>query len=418
MITLNKVKTKTKDFRKYRKFLSKSGVSRIRLLTKSLSNRRIIHINATAVGGGVAEILQSFIPLLKNLGLDIDWYTISAPPSFFEITKQIHNGLQGKKSKLKKKDLKFYLSVNQKLAEKLRNIKFDLAVIHDPQPLAMIDFWHPSFMISRIHIDLSTPDKQLLAFFLPYLNKYEKIVFSLKEFIPKKISKDKVVIIPPAIDPFTIKNQAYSFKKARKILASLGLDPKRPIIAQVSRFDPWKDPIGVIRAYQLAKKKIPDLQLILIGLFLAADDPEAVQIFEQVKQKAQGDPDIFLFSDPRKLKGLTNDEAVNAIQSGSDIILQKSIREGFGLVVTEAMWKGKAVIGGNAAGIKFQIKDGQNGFIVKSPQETAKRIINLFANSDKLSKIGKKAKESVQRHFLITRLIRDHLELYRQVLGQ
>ncbi|MDP1629628.1 MAG: glycosyltransferase [bacterium] len=416
MITLTKVVLEKKDIKDYEKFLSPEKSAGLKSLAKKLAGKKVVHINATAQGGGVAEILQSLVPFQRGLGIDADWFSISAPGRFFEITKKIHNGLQGKKSRWSADELNFYFFVNKKLAGVLRRLKFDLAVIHDPQPMALIEFCHPAPMISRIHIDLSTPDLRLLSFFLPYLGQYEKIIFSLKEFIPREIPEDKTAIIRPAIDPLISKNKVLPRAKARKILMELGVNPQKPIIAQISRFDPWKDPMGVIDAYYAAKNLIPDLQLILLGLNIAKDDPECVRVFQRVKKHAKGDPDIYLFYDPSKIP-FSNSTMVNAVQSGSDIILQKSIREGFGLTVTEAMWRGKPVIGGDAAGIKCQIDDQKNGFIVKAGGEAAEIIIDLLKHPEKARKIGLRARRTVKNKFLITRLAKDHLELYREVLG-
>jgi trehalose synthase len=245
---------------------------------------------------------------------------------------------------------------------------------------------------------------------------YDKIVFTSKDFIGPSIPRRKIRVFPPAIDPLVAKNTPLNLAMAKNILRSLGVDTNKPLVSQVGRFDPWKDPLGTIRAYQVAKKKIPNLQLALLGLFLARDDPEATRIFSKVKRYIKGDPDVFLFSNPGQIGSLRVDTFVNAFQTASTIILQKSIREGFGLTCSEAMWKGKAVIGGNVGGIKLQIQDGRNGFLVSNSKEAAKRIVQLIRNPELSEKLGKAAKETVRKKFLMPRLLRDYLKLFRELV--
>jgi trehalose synthase len=387
----------------------------------------VVHVNATPVGGGVAEMLRALVPLQNAAGLRATWYAMQAPKRFFEITKEIHNGLQGKRFGLKIHDLGYFLDVNRKIAKELSGISFDLAVIHDPQPLAVIDAYHQprhrrgqrrgrSPMISRMHIDLSRPDRRILRFLAPYLSAYEKTVFSLRSFAPRGLRKDQIAVIPPAIDPLNGKNRAFSAARANKVIEDVGIDPKRPLMAQISRFDPWKNPLGAVEAYRRAARVIPGLQLALVGIRRAQDDPEAVRIFRDVRSAARGDKNIFLFSRLDQLKGRTNDEFVNAVQTAADAILQLSTREGFGLTVTEAMWKGAAVIGGPAAGIRSQITDGVDGFIAKTPKVAAKRIISLLNDPALRRKIGREAQRTVRRSYLIPRQLLDHLRLYRDAL--
>lgn len=418
MATLKKVRVHKRSIKDYRSFFGAKGWKHLRALADDLRGKRIIHVNATPIGGGVAEMLQSLVPLQDDLGLKSDWYAIEAPKRFFVITKEIHNGLQGKRFELKKADLDYYVSINKQLAKALSKINFDVAVIHDPQPMAVIGSYHQPPMVSRIHIDLSHPDKKLLSFLYPYLAAYEKTVFSLKAFAPSGLRKDQIVALPPAIDPLNLKNRAMPIAKANAVLRDLGVDPKRPIMTQVSRFDPWKNPLGVIQAYRRAKKEIPYLQLVMMGIRRAKDDPEAVKVFEDVHAAAKGDDDIHLFVSLDQLAGHTNEEVVNALQVGSDIILQLSIREGFGLTVTEAMWKGACVIGGSAAGIRLQIRNGKNGFIATTPLEASKQVISLLANPAKRERIGEMARQDVRRKHLITQQLLDHLVLYKDALSK
>ncbi|KPJ55406.1 hypothetical protein AMJ47_00900 [Parcubacteria bacterium DG_72] len=411
---LPKVKTKAQKLNKYKEIISKPLFSEINKLSKKLKGIKIIHINSTPRGGGVAEVLKSLVPLMKGVGLDVQWHTIPPQKEFFEITKQIHNALQGRKNHFPKLFKKNYLEYTKEVSGLMRNMKADIWILHDPQPVALVDFIGDFIKISRMHIDSSSPNLRVWNFIKPFLLSFDRIIFSTKDFIDKDIAK-KSVVFAPAINPFTEKNMAMKESLAKEILESFGINTKKPLIVQVSRFDPFKDPIGVIKAYKIAKKKIPNLQLALAGLFLAHDDPEAMRVFKQVEKIAGDDNDIFLFSNPNHLGSLRVDRFVNACQTGADVVLQKSIKEGFGLSVTEAMWKAKPVIGGRAGGIKLQIKDGKNGFLVSSPKAAAKRIVQLLENKKLAQKLGKQARKTVQKNFLMPRLLRDYLRLFNSL---
>lgn len=410
------VKTPTQKLERYRGIISDELLEEIKNLTKNLKGLKVVHINATPRGGGVAEILKSLIPLMKGVGLKAEWYTIPPGEDFFKITKEIHNALQGKEYAFPIWHRARYLQHIEKTAFLMKDMKADIWVVHDPQPAGVILYlphFHPS--ICHLHIDLTSPNHEAWNFFVGSFRMYNKIVLASKEFIKKEI-EEKAVIFPPAIDPLMEKNQALGLKKAKEILESFGIDVEKPLISQVSRFDPWKDPLGVITAYKLAKKKIPDLQLALVGLFLAQDDPEAIKVFKETEKLAKRDSDIFLFSNADQIGSLKVDTFVNAFQTASDIILQKSVKEGFGLTVSEAMWKGKTVIGGNVGGIKLQIQDGKNGFLVSTPKEAATRIIQLIKNPQLTEKLGKSAKETVREKFLMPRLLRDYLKLFKELV--
>lgn len=413
MLKLQRCRFGSKNLNKYRQFITKSQLNLIKETAKSIGDKKIIHLNSTAKGGGVAEILKSLVPLMQNVGINCEWYSIKAPAKFFTITKRIHNGLQGANVKISKQDFNYYLEINKQIGRLLSFLDFDLIVIHDPQPLAIINFLHKSPAIARIHLDLSTPNRKLLSLFKPLINEYEAIVFSLEQFIPQGITKEKTIIIEPAIDPLNPKNITFSKNRYQDIIYRVGVDPHKPIITQVSRFDPWKDPLGVIKAYFIAKEKIKNLQLVFVGLFIEKDNPDAQKVYRRAVNFAKGDPDIHLFFKEKQLP-IKNDDLVNAFQSGSDIIVQKSIREGFGLTVTEAMYKGKVVIGGDAGGIKRQIENGQNGFIVKSPRQAARLFVKILENPQRYQKVGRLAYLSVKNRYLITRLLLDHLLLYKR----
>ena len=417
---LNEVKTQHLKLEKYNSqsrenLISKKELEEIRRLAKPLKGLKVNMINSVSKGGGVAEILKSLVPLMKDVGLKAKWYTIPPDEKFFKVTKQIHNALQGKNYNFPISHQKIYLNHLKKTSQLMKGMKADIWVIHDPQPSGIIHLlpnFHPS--ICRVHIDLTSPNKKVWKFISNFLKDYDKVIVTSKEFIKPEI-KRKAVIIPPAINPLTIKNIPISIKKARSILEKYGISSKKPLISQISRFDPWKDPLGVIKAYRIAKKKIPELQLALIGFFMAKDDPEAIEVYNKVREETKNDPDIFLFSDLKCLGKLKVQTFVNAAQVASTLIIQKSIREGFALTVTEAMWKEKAVIGENAGGIKIQIENNKNGFLVSSPEETAKRIIEIIQNPKLAHKLGKNAKVSVRKNFLIPRLLKDYLKLFEEL---
>jgi len=409
---LPKVQTPIKKLEAYQKYITVKQFEEIKNLADKLRGLKVNMVNATPRGGGVAEILKSLIPLMKGVGLKAEWYTIPGREDFFKITKEMHNALQGKSYGFPFSHRKRYLRHMEKSAWQMRDMKADLWLIHDPQPAGVIQFlpgFHPS--VCQLHIDLSAPNQEVWDFVAGSLEMYDKVIVSSKEFVRQEIKKEAVVF-PPAIDPLTLKNQPLSLKASKLIIKSFGINPEKPLITQVSRFDPWKDPLGVVKAYYLAKKKIPRLQLAMVGLFLAHDDPEAMSVYRKVKKETKKDPDVFLFADPEILGGLKVNTFVNAIQITSDVILQKSIKEGFGLTITEAMWKEKPVIGGNAAGVRTQITNNKNGFITKSVQETAERIVEIINNPGLAEKIGKSARASVQENFLLPRLLKDYLKLF------
>lgn len=412
-----KVSLRKINFKKYQEIISPDLFSKIEFLGRKLKNKKIIHVNSTSQGGGVAEILKTLIPLEKSLGINAQWLTVSPKDEkFFYITKKIHDTLQGEKGNLTPQEKEIYLKENKYFAHELGKLKADYWVIHDPQPLPVCCF-NPNISpaVSRIHIDLSKPNQKVANFIFPYLKPYKRAIFSLKEFIAPNLPKNKVRIFPPAIDPLSVKNKPMNLNQAKNILSQHGINIKKPLIAQVSRFDIWKDPIGVVKAYYLAKKEIPDLQLILAGFFQAKDDPNGEKVYSEVKKYIKNDPNIFLFAHLGEIKETSNEVFINAVQTGADVILQKSIKEGFGLTVTEGMWKRKPVIGGNVGGIKLQIKNGQNGFLVDSYQQAAEIIIKLIKNPSLTRRIGKKAHQRAKDKFLMPRLLKDHLKILNNI---
>lgn len=398
--------------------LTPKEIKELKKLSHKMKGVSVVHINTASLGGGVAELLLSQIPLERSLGIKSSWLVLDAPPEFFEITKKIHNLLQGKPGFLSEEEIGIYVSTNKEIGNKLEKflekIGRGILVIHDPQPAPLIfhvpDDWRP---ILRLHIDLSSPNPKMLEFLRKYIDKYHSIVVSVPEYTsPLELEKSRIKIINPAIDPYSEKNQEIKIETAESILESLEINCTKPILTQVSRFDPWKDPLGVIKAYYEAKNEIPDLQLVLAGFLFAVDDPEAFEIFDKVKKHSKGDPDIFVFADPRQLKDTSNDTFINALYTASTVVMQKSLREGFGLTITEAMWKKKAVIAGKTNGTTLQISHGKNGFLVSSIKEAAEKTKDLIKNPKLREKLGKAAKESVRKKFLISRFVRENIETY------
>jgi len=390
-------------------------------LAKKLKGRRILHINSTEKGGGVAEMLTSQIGLERGLGMDSRWIVLRpSAQEFFLVTKKMHDLLQGKEIEITQHEMEVYLAESQRMADEvdkfLQHHLPDLLMIHDPQPLAM-GTWFPRSMrkVLRLHIDLSCPNSNIVAMLRPYIEQYDALVVSRKDYGFRWFQPRMTSVIMPAIDPLAEKNRTMSKQEAQEILMHYNIHPDRPIVSQVSRFDLWKDPIGVIDAYDHAKNTIPDLQLLLVGLSQAQDDLTAQEVFDLVKRRAGRDPSIFLFIDPNHLRDVSNDSFVNAVQTASDVVLQKSIREGFGLTVTEALWKRKPVIGGKASGIALQIQDGKNGYLVSNTRDTARRIVQVINDKRRSMQLGQEGHKTVKKKFLMPRYLREHLEVYLQV---
>ncbi len=382
-------------------------------LAADLRNVRICHINATPFGGGVAELLSREIPILKALKVQADWRIIHGDQEFFAITKSFHNAIQGQEFNLTDSIKDIYIRHNRRSAELLTS-DYDVFIVHDPQPAALRYFnkYKKGKWIWRCHIDSSDPNMELWNFVRPYIESYDAVVFTLKEFVPPDLNVKLTEYILPAIDPFSSKNMELPEDVYRSAVANSGVDMHRPLIVQVSRFDPWKDPLGVIQAYQLVKQERPDVQLAMVGS-LAGDDPEGYGILSSVNEESAKDPDIYVFTN---LEGIGNME-VNAFQRSADIIIQKSIKEGFGLVVSEALWKRTPVVAGNVGGIKIQIPGDMQDFLVSSVEGCAGALLRLL-NDDALRKeFGEKGREKVQEHFLYPRMIRDDLRLVKKLVS-
>jgi len=385
----------------------------IRRLVEPLRGLRVLHLSATAFGGGVAEIQYTLIPLMRDAGLDVEWRVIQGQDEFFNVTKTIHNGLQGDPRGLSAEDMEVFRRYNALNAEQLDDADYDFIVVHDPQPVSIIDHFPSSKAkwIWRCHIDLSTPNSEVLDFLVPSIARYDGIIFHLPQYVPKYQHLPPAYIWPPAIDPLAPKNMALSREDAAYILDQFGIDVARPLITQVSRFDPWKDPLGVIDAYRLVKAVRPDVQLALVGS-MAHDDPEGWDFYNRTVDYAEGDFDIYILSNLNNVGSVE----VNAFQVYSSAVIQKSIREGFGLTVSEALWKGRPTVAGRAGGIVVQIRDGETGWLVESAEECARACLEIFDDPAAAQAKALRGKEDVRRHFLTPRLLRDWLVLFNREL--
>lgn len=386
----------------YREIAPQGSVEFLFRMAEKVQGKKIIHVNSTKLGGGVAEILRSLVPLLQSVGLDAQWEVITGNEEFFSTTKAFHNALQGQEQKIPPAMLQNYLEVNRENAKHL-SLGADFVVIHDPQPAALIESRPPKGKwIWRCHIDVSQPQRKVWDFLRQFVVKYEATIFSLPRFAQRLPIPQ--FLIYPSIDPLSDKNRDLTPEEQQGILRRLKVSLDKPILLQVSRFDRFKDPLGVIQAYRLVKKH-HDLQLVLAGGG-ATDDPEGEIVLEEVRQAAQDDPDIRVLLLPPDAH-----LEINALQRAAAIVLQKSLREGFGLTVAEAMWKGKPVIGGFTGGITVQLVYGVTGFTVNSVEGTAFRIHHLLDNPEVMTKMGQDAREFVRRNFLITRHLGDYLAL-------
>ena len=380
---------------------------------EKLRGARILHLNATPYGGGVSELLRSGVPLLADLGLDVEWQVITGDEPFFRVTKAIHNGLQGDPRTLTAEERDAYVATAARNAELLDD-GYDFVVVHDPQPAAMLPLHGKgdARWVWRCHIETSTPNPETWSFLRGFLCDYDAAVFTLPDFVPADLPIERVAIIPPAIDPLSPKNLPLARVTARQVLDWIGVRLDAPLITQVSRFDPWKDPLGVIEAYRLARQEVPSLQLALVGS-MALDDPEGWDLYRELQSEAAADHSIKLFTN---LTGVGNIE-VNAFQRLSSVVLQKSIREGFGLVVSESLWKGTPVVAGRAGGIPLQMADGTGGILVDSTEATAKALIELLSDHERADALGRTGRERVHEHFLLPRLLLNELALLNKIAG-
>jgi len=382
-------------------------ISQLQQLAEQLQGKKVVHVNSTRVGGGVAEILAKLVPLMQDLGIETSWEVITGEDEFYQCTKGFHNGLQGNVVNLPRRLLENFESTNVQNAEKLRPQleDADIVIIHDPQPAPLIELCpkRRGKWVWRCHIDVSRPYRPIWQYLRNFVSQYDASIFSLANFAQPLPHPQ--YLIPPSIDPLSDKNVDLPKKEIKKVYSQFGLDPDSPMVVQVSRFDRFKDPVGVIQAFKLATKYHPSLQLVLAG-GTATDDPEGAMVLEEVKAAAGDDKNIKILSLPGDAH-----RTINALQRASDIVIQKSVKEGFGLTVTEGLWKGKPVIGGNTGGIRLQVINHHTGFLVDSPEGAAMRIRYLLRRQERLEEIGAKAKEFVRENFLLTRHLREYLTL-------
>ncbi|MFC1512494.1 glycosyltransferase [bacterium] len=384
----------------YKHIVGESIIDELHLLSDKMKGRKMLNINSTAIGGGVAELLNHIVPLLADIGVNVEWEVIKGGIAFFEVTKKFHNLLHGRPEEISDADFEIFLETNRKNAEEME-LKGDVIIVHDPQPVALIKKRKSNKWIWRCHIDLSNPETKVWEFLKKYIIKYDAAVFSSPSFAQNLPIRQ--FMITPSIDPLSDKNRDLTPEQIDSVIKKYGINKDKPILTQISRFDRLKDPLGVIQAYKLVKRYI-DCQLILAG-GTAADDPEGMMVLEDVKDRASNDKDIHVILLPH------NDIEVNALQRASTIILQKSLKEGFGLTVTEALWKGKPVVASHVGGIALQVKHKYSGMLCYSPEGAAFAIKQILNSPEYARKLGENGKEHVKNNFLITRHIRDYLLL-------
>ena len=403
----------SKSLADYVTIANRGLMDQLRALAEPLAGKRVLHLSATAFGGGVAEILYTLVPLMRDAGLETEWRVIYGQDEFFDVTKAIHNALQGGPRSLTEDEKEIFRRYNRENADALEG-EFDFVIVHDPQPAAVIE--HAKDIgrrwIWRCHIDLSTPNTDVLDFLLPWLRSYDATVFHRQAYVPASDGLPPAYIWPPAIDPLTPKNMALSPEDAAYIVDQFGIDVDRPLVSQISRFDPWKDPVGVIEAWRLLRTKHPSTQLALVGS-MAHDDPEGWDYYNQTVAAAGGDPDIFILSNLNNVGSVE----VNAFQVHSAALIQKSIREGFGLTVTEGLWKARPMVAGRVGGIVDQIQDDETGYLVESIVECAEALNKIMDQPEQARAMALKGKEYVRRHFLSPRLLRDWLALFNRLTG-
>lgn len=409
---LPKVKLEDKSLAAYAPIVGEGAIEGIRQAAEPLRDARVLHVNATAFGGGVAEMLVTLVPLMRDVGLDAEWQVIEGEDEFFSVTKACHNGLQGMEIPLTEEMKEIWRRYNEENAKNFEG-EYDFVVVHDPQPAGMLHFHGRAggkHWAWRCHIDTSHPNPTYWDFFAPYLSVYEAGIFTMEQYVGPGVDFEELAIITPTIDPLSPKNAPIAEERARETVAGFGIDVGRPIITQVSRFDPWKDPLGVIDAYRIAKAQVPEAQLALVGS-MASDDPEGWYYLDKTTRHAGEDFDIHIL---HNFHGVGAFE-VGAFQTASDVIIQKSTREGFGLVVTEGLWKGKPVVGGNVGGIPLQVIDGETGFLVNSAEECGEKTLYLLQHPEESARMGEAAREHVRQNFLTTRHLADYLQLFNHL---
>jgi len=393
---------RTIQLKEYARFVGRDTVERIKKKARQLQDLHVVNVNSTYYGGGVSQLLSSLTLLMNGLGIRTGWRAIHGPPDFFSLTKKIHNALQGGEAHLTPRKMELYEQVVYENA--LRNhLDHDVVIIHDPQPLPMIGHYRKrGAWIWRCHVDLSRPNPAFWDYLVPFVEKYDAVILSSRDY--KQQLETPQLFFMPAIDPFMITNRELSEDEIDERLNHYNIPTDLPLVVQISRFDRWKDPEGVIKAFKLAREEV-GCTLVLLGN-VATDDPEGAEVYEAL-----------LGSQEKRIIILSRQDGalVNALQRRAAVVLQKSTREGFGLTVAEAMWKGTPVIGGNVGGIRYQIDDGVNGFLVSSIEEAAERMVRLLKDSELREQMGRKGREAVRQRFLLTRYLEQYLDLFNSL---
>jgi trehalose synthase len=404
-----------KSLADYATLATRGLMDEIRSLAEPLAGARVLELSATAFGGGVAEIQYTLVPLMQDAGLEVEWRIIRGADEFFAATKTIHNAIQGNPQGLTDAQRACFADFQELNAREIEIDNYDFVVVHDPQPIGVIDYLGGggAKWAWRGHIDFSTPNDDVLDFLLPSLRRYDAAIFHLAEYVPRREGLPPCVIWPPAIDPLAPKNMALSPEDAAYIVDQFGIDIGRPLLTQVSRFDPWKDPLGVIDAYRLVKEEVAGVQLALVGS-MAHDDPEGMEYWDQTVAYADGDPDIFILSNLNNVGSVE----INAFQVHSAAVIQKSIKEGFGLTVSEALWKSRPTVAGNVGGIVTQIENGRTGWLVDSSEDCAAACLEILADPGAARELALAGKEQVRKRFLTPRLLRDRLALFNRLVGR
>ncbi len=400
----------------YRGIAPDEQLEGIRKLADSFQGARVLHVNATAFGGGVAEMLTTIVPLMQDVGIEAEWRVIEGAPEFYAVTKKFHNALQGMDVPISDEEFETYLRYNRRNAE-MFDEEYDFVIIHDPQPAAihklLLDDGRGASgcWIWRCHIDITHPQPRAWGFMCPFVESHDAAVFTMQQYVKPDLNVREVALIAPAIDPMSPKNADMDQATVANVLRENGVDPTRPLLAQISRFDPWKDPLGVVDTFRLVRQQTPGLglQLVMVGT-MATDDPEGHEWYERTRAHADGDPDIYLITSE-----VDNSVQVNAFQRAASVVLQMSKREGFGLVVAEALWKGTPVVAGNVGGIPMQLRDGLDGYLVSTPQEAAEKVAHLLQHPDARAEMGRNAREHIRSDFLLTRKVLDYLRLFERL---
>ncbi|MDQ1686812.1 MAG: trehalose synthase [Frankiaceae bacterium] len=401
-----------KSLADYTHLVGRPLIEEIRTLSEELSGLKVLHLSATAFGGGVSEILYTLVPLMRDVGIEAEWQIIIGREEFFNATKIMHNALQGNPQDLNAGEWAVWEQFNHMNAEALAE-GWDVVICHDPQPAGIRNMVpdKAEHWVWRCHIDLSTPNPATIEHLLPFISDYPQSLFHTADYVPQGMG-GHVNIVPPAIDPLAPKNMALSPEDAAYVCDQFGLDVDRPLMCQVSRFDPWKDPLGVIDAYRIVKESLPSVQLALVGS-MASDDPEGWDFFNATIAHAGGDEDIHILNNFNNVGSIE----VNAFQSHADVVIQKSTREGFGLTVSEALWKARPFIGGNVGGIPLQVENGISGYLVSDVETCAARSLDILRDPALGKALGRRGKEHVRKHFLTPRYLRDYLRIFSELLA-